>query len=90
MPGTSRTQNSSQPLKLRPPPISLNMDSFLSGSTSFDNRKLRADLDRAKRWIKQAEESYEELANLRYTAAEKQLVEIRDKANLRFECRYTT
>ncbi|KAG2182583.1 hypothetical protein INT43_007514 [Umbelopsis isabellina] len=85
LPGTSKSQNSSQPLKLRPPPTSLNMDSFLSSSTSFDNRKLRADLDRAKRWIKQAEESYEELASLRYTAAEKQLVNIREKAKLRFE-----
>ncbi|KAJ2963396.1 hypothetical protein NQZ79_g1533 [Umbelopsis isabellina] len=85
LPGTSSSQNSSQPLKLRPPPTSLNMDSFLSSGTSFDNRKLRADLDRAKRWIKQAEESYEELASLRYTAAEKQLVDIREKAKLRFE-----
>jgi hypothetical protein len=81
-------QSDSQSLKLKPPPASLNLDSFSSSNASYDNRKLRADLERAKRWIKQAEESYEELANLRYTAAEKSLVDFREQAKARFECTF--
>lgn len=76
-----------QPQRLKPLPPSLNMDTFSLNSNTFDNRKLKADLERAKRWIKQAEESFDELANLRYTAAEKNLENFREKAQERFECK---
>lgn len=76
-----------QPQRLKPLPPSLNMDTFSLNSNTFDNRKLKADLERAKRWIKQAEESFDELANLRYTAAEKNLENFREKSQERFECK---
>jgi hypothetical protein len=77
---TSQSQRSKQP------PPSLNIDAFTLSSNTFDNRKLRADLERAKRWIKQAEESFEELVNIRYTEAEKNLETLREKYQDRFEC----
>lgn len=79
--------SSSQAQRLKSIPPSLNMDAFSLNSNTFDNRKLKADLERAKRWIKQAEESYDELANLRYTEAEKNLASFRQKAQERFECK---
>jgi len=79
-------RGASQSQRLKPPPASLNIDAFTLSSNTFDNRKLRADLERAKRWIKQAEESFEELANIRYTEAEKNLETLREKYEDRFEC----
>ncbi|CAO3678197.1 unnamed protein product [Umbelopsis ramanniana] len=78
-------RGASQSQRSKPPPASLNIDAFTLSSNTFDNRKLRADLERAKRWIKQAEESYEELANIRYTEAEKNLETLREKYEDRFE-----
>lgn len=80
-------RGASQSQRLKPPPASLNIDAFTLNSNTFDNRKLRADLERAKRWIKQAEESFEELANIRYTEAEKNLEILREKYEDRFECK---
>ncbi|KAI9286820.1 hypothetical protein BC943DRAFT_215041 [Umbelopsis sp. AD052] len=78
--------SASQSQRPKQPPPSLNVDAFALSSNTFDNRKLRADLERAKRWIKQAEESFEELVNVRYTEAEKNLEILKETYQDRFEC----